>query len=63
MDEKETDCSSCETKDSLSRIPGFVFKKIKKEAKTGDIVKQTIKDIKQEVKEEKEKMKKEEFKP
>jgi|TARA_R110002020_G_scaffold66279_2_gene174306 hypothetical protein len=63
MDEKETDCPSCEAKDVLTRIPGFVFKRIKKEAKVGDVVKQFIKDAKQDVKEEREKMKKEEFKP
>ena len=63
MSEKETDCPSCETKDVLTRIPGLVSKRVKKEAKVGDVVKQFIKDAKQGVKEEKEKMKKEEFKP
>ena len=61
--EKKKDC---EKECKLSRIPNFptriVTTKNKKE-KTGEIVKQHIKDAKQEVKQEKEKLRSEEYKP
>ena len=63
MSEKKEDCPSCKKEGKLIRIPSSIFKKTKKEARVGDVVKQFIKDASAEVKEEKERIKKEEHKP
>tara|TARA_B100000530_G_scaffold136274_1_gene85198 strand:- start:123 stop:386 length:264 start_codon:yes stop_codon:yes gene_type:complete len=61
--EVRTDCTKCETQDSLKRImsvPFYGIKKIPEEAKTGDLTKkfieqnrQILEDQKQEIKERK----------
>ena len=62
MSEKLKDCDACGTKESLTRVPNFVTKKIDRKGKAGDIVKQFIDDVKSEVAQEKKKMKEEEYK-
>ena len=63
MSEKRKDCPSCDTNDSLSRVPNNVVKKVTRTKKVGDIVNAHIEEVKQEVKEEKERIRKEEYKP
>ena len=63
MSEKRRDCPSCNTSDSLFRVPSNVVKKVARTKKVGDVVKAHIEEVKQEVKEEKERIRKEEYKP
>ena len=60
MSEKLTDCDSCETDDSLKRVPSQFFVKqnnIDNNKKTGDIVNEFIKDTTEELKQEKKELK------
>ena len=65
INDKLKDCKSCESIESLIRIPSLITKVVKKDnkLKIGEVVNSHIEDARQELKKEKEKLKKVTYKP
>ena len=59
------DCTECESKDSLVRVPSHFIssKSIEKKSKAGDLVNEKIQEFTQELKDEKKRLASEEYKP
>ena len=61
MNEKKTSCPACEVENSLKKLPSyFSTKKYEEDStKTGQVVKQSIKDFKEDLQEQKDNLRKE----
>ena len=66
ISDKLKNCESCESAETLIRIPSLTIKVVKKvnnNTKVGEVVNSHIEDARQELKKEKEKLKKVTYKP